>query len=199
MRPMTRRTALATLGAAALCPLAAAATERRYVLDKAASSVGFRFFVNGIAQAGTMPVSAADILIDPDRPAASRVDVTLDVTGARTALPLATQAMIGPDVLHAARFPVIRFSSTSIRLSAKGRLSGGATVTGALTLRGLTLPITLNANVFRARGSGPNDLSTLTVRLDGAISRAAFGASGFSGFVGDAVELDITAVIRSAT
>ncbi|WP_425043623.1 YceI family protein [Primorskyibacter sp. S87] len=198
----TRRTllvalaALPVMGLSPIRPLAAA--QRRYVLDPDASSVGFRFTLGGVAQSGTMPVDRADIHVDPTNLAASRVDVTLGIGKARTGMVMASQAMKGPTVLNTDSHPTARFVSTRIKLAPDGRLSGGATITGDLTLRGVTRPLTLNAGLFRPQGSQPDDLSRLTVRLTGKLSRSAFGAAGFPDMVADTVELDITAAIRAA-
>ncbi|MGV6850418.1 MAG: YceI family protein [Marinibacterium sp.] len=198
MTAYPRRHILALTGialASAALPGSARAKPRAYRLDAAASKVAFTFGLNGAPQKGTMPVSQADILVDPQRLGSSSVDVTLAVDKTRTALVLATEALKSPDILDAARFPVVRFRSTRVRLAPDGRLSGGATLTGALTIRDVTRPVTFQAGIFRPKGSAPDDLSRLTVRLTGAISRSAFGASGYAGLVDDRVTLDITAAI----
>ena len=191
---LTRRSTLFAF-AAVVCPHRLQATPVRYRLDAAASTVGFHFTMNGVAQAGSMPVLRAEIVIDPDDLAASRIDVTVDVTRAQTPFIFATQALVGPDVLDAARFPTIRFVSHKVQLAADGRLSGGARITGLLTIRGQTRMVTLKAGVFRPQGSAPEDLSRLQARLTGTISRAAFGATGYPGLVQDEVILDIHAVV----
>lgn len=193
-----RQLMLSGLTALALPAPPGAAAARRYRLDGAASTVGFSFVLNGAPTSGTMPVSRADIRFDPADLSATTVDVQLDVTGARTPLIFATNALKSPDVLDAGRFPAIRFASAAVRLAQDGRLSGGAEIDGRLTLRGQTRPITLRADLFRARGTDPDDLSTLQVHLTGALSRSAFGASGYAKLVRDEVTLDIVAVIRAA-
>jgi len=196
MIPLTRRTAILALAGLIWSPLAAAAPVR-YQLDEAASSVGFRFTLSGLAQKGSLPVRSAHITIDPDNLARSAVDVTLDVPGARTGMIFATQALTGPDVLDAQRFPTIHFQSDTVQLAQDGRLSGGARISGQLTMRDVTRPMTLTANLFRPPGTAPDDLRVLTVMLKGRISRSAFGASGYRDLVADEVGLEITAVIRA--
>lgn len=188
-------TALACL--MTLLPGALFAAPTQYALDAKASTVGFNYSLGGGTQKGSMPVAQAAITVDPTNLTASQVDITLNVAKVRTALPFATQALIGPKVLDAAQFPTIHFTSTRITLGPKGRLSGGATITGDLTLHGITHPVTFDAGLFRARGSVSNDLSELTVHLTGQVSRAAYGATGFGDLVADTVGLDITAVIRA--
>ena len=196
MAEITRRTTLAAM-AGFFAPVPAFASPTLYRLDTNASSVGFRFILNGAEQKGTMPVRSAKILIDPDNLGASQVDVSVNVRGARTPLIFATKALVGPSVLNAAQFPVIRFISQSVTLAPDGRLSGGAKITGQLTIRGVTRNVTLDANLHRPQGSAPQDLSELQVRLSGLIKRSDFGATGYPDLVRDNVLLDIFAIVRS--
>ena len=193
--PLTRRALLAT----ALSALATkgAAAPRPYALVPERSEVAFRFWLNGTAQTGTVPVRSADIEVDPANLSASRAEVTADVGKARTGLIFVTQALLSASVLDAGNHPIVRFRSTRIRLGAKGRISEGARIEGDLTLRGVTRPISLNAVLSRPSGSAPDDLSVLFVDLDGQLSRASFGASGYPDLVADTVELDIHAEIRA--
>ena len=163
----------------------------QYTLDAARSTVGFSFDFQGAQQTGTMPVSRANMLIDLDNVPASSVDVTLDPSGARAGVIFLTQTMKGPNVLDTARFPEIRFVSRRFT----GDLNG-ASVTGDLTVRDITRPVTLKAGLFRQRGTQEGDRDALAVLLTGAISRAAFGADGFPGFVGDQIALRIIARIE---
>jgi polyisoprenoid-binding protein YceI len=68
-------------------------------------------------------------------------------------------------------------------------------VTGNLTIRGVTRPVTLLAEVFRPKGSAEDDRSRLTVRLTGRVNRSDFGAAGWSDMVGDEVRIVINARI----
>ncbi|PCH75009.1 MAG: hypothetical protein COC12_02315 [Rhodobacteraceae bacterium] len=181
----------------AALPVLLMAAPTRYSLEAKSSQVGFSFTLAGAQQKGTMPVSKAVILVDPENLRASRVDISVDVAGTRTPLPFARNALIGPEVLDAARYPTIRFVSTKVQLAADGRLSGGAKITGKLTMHGVTRPVTLEASLFRTPGSAPDDLSKLTVQLKGRISRAAFGATGYKDLVADEVGLNIVAEIRA--
>ena len=196
MFSLTRRSIGIALVSFVIAPIAVCAAPRQYQLDPNASQVGFRYVLNGAAQTGTMPILSAAIIVDPDNLAASSVDVSVSVGGARTGLVFATQALLGPEVLDAANYPTIRFVSHRVTLAADGRLSGGATIDGDLTIRGRTRPTRLVAALYRVPGSELDDLSTLHIRLSGRINRSAFGAVGYAELVADIVELDILAVIR---
>ena len=128
--------------------------------------------------------------LDFDQVSNSTVAVTIDVKNAEASFPFAAQAMKGPKVLDAQAFPEITFASTSV-----SRAGDGATVEGNVTIRGVTQPMTLAAQIWRQKDSEPGDLSHLTVRLVGKVKRSAFGATGWSDMVGDEVRLDILARI----
>ena len=179
------------LASLVLCGTPALAKPVHYRLDQTASEVAFEIDLGQGPLRGTMPVSAADLILDFDRAAASSVRVTLDASRARTPLPFATEAMKSASVLATGTHPEIRFEST--RLSASGQK---ASVAGKITIRGVTRPIVMAAQIFRPKGSAAGDRDQLTVRLTGTIRRSDFGAGGFADLVGEEVRLDITARIR---
>ena len=191
---LTRRKAIA--GALAVLALPAYAAPQPYVLVKDRSTISFGFDASGAPQTGTVPVETANISVDPRNLAASSARVTADVRQASTGLIFATQAMKSKAVLDADNHPIVSFTSQSIQLGARGRISEGAKITGRLTLRGVTKTLELDAVLSRPAGSSPDDLSVLFVKLSGALSRSAFGATGFADLVADTVTLDIRAEIR---
>jgi polyisoprenoid-binding protein YceI len=96
-------------------------------------------------------------------------------------------------VLDSATWPEITFSSNAVRHD-----GDGAKVTGDLTIRGVTRPVTLAAAIYRQQGTAEGDLTQLTVRLTGTVNRSDYGATGWSDMVGDQVRIDILARIRQA-
>ncbi|RLK10353.1 YceI family protein [Ruegeria conchae] len=194
MTDHTRRTLIAGLAALPFARDAHAALTP-YVLATERRSVEFTYTLSGTAQTGTMPVQSAQILIDTRRLQNSRVDVAMDVARARTKLPFARGPMLGSSVLNAARYPTIRFVTTKIQLGPTGRISEGATVTGDLTVRDVTRPVTLKADLYRRPGSAVDDLDTLFIRLVGALNRHEFGASGYPDLVQPMIGLNIRAEI----
>lgn len=194
--PIPRRPLLTGLSAALLAPHALLAAPLPYRIVPEATDVRFRFLLGGQPQQGRIPVQAARIRIDPDDLASSQADITLDASRARAGTVFATSALKSPAVLDTARFPVVRFRSTRIRLGPGGRLSGGAQIQGRLTLRGITRPLTLQAALYRRPGTAPKDLRELDVHLSGQLSRAAYGATGYADLVADQVTLAIRARIH---
>ena len=167
---------------------AALAKPQAYAMDKAGSTVAYATDFGKTPITGTMPVLTADMILDFDQVANSRVTVTLNARGATSSLPFAAQALKAPSVLDTAHHPTLSFRSTKV--VARG---DGARVTGDLTIRGVTRPITLDAQIWRQQGTEAGDRSRLTIRLTGAVSRSAFGASGWADAVADEVRIDIRA------
>jgi len=189
---MNRRFAI--LGPIALCtfalPRAGHPAPQRYRLDAARSTVAFSYMIGDTVMTGQMPVKSAEMALDLDTVPDSRVDVVLDAARARAGVFLATQALRDTSVLDTATHPEIRFRSTRI----VGDLSG-ATITGDLTVRGITRAVTLDAGLYRQRGTPPGDRDNLTVLLTGNVSRSAFGATGYARLVGDTIGIRIVARI----
>jgi polyisoprenoid-binding protein YceI len=180
---------LGLLAPAALAPAARAAPVD-YVLDPEASTVAFETDFGPDLITGSIPLTLADLSLDFDNVKNCTVNVELDVTGAKASFPFAAQALKGPKVLNAKAHPRMTFHSTSVK-----RTGDAADVTGNLTIRGVTLPVVLRAEIYRPKGSVQGDNSHLTVRLRGRINRSAFGATGWSDMVDDEVRIIITARI----
>jgi polyisoprenoid-binding protein YceI len=171
-------------------PIAAAAGVVAYRLDAAASTVAFETDFGPDKITGAIPLEQADLKLDFDNVANCSVTVTLDVTGATASFPFAAQALKGPKVLNANDHPRMTFESSSVK-----RAGDGADVSGTITIRGVSKPVTLRARIFRPQGSAENDFSRLTVSLSGRVNRSDFGATGWSDMVGDEVRIEITARI----
>lgn len=174
----------------ALLPSSLLAGPESYRLDTDRSTVSFSYEFEGARRTGQMPVTSADLLIDLDNISGSRVLVTLDASAARAGFIIATEAMKSHSVLDTARFPDIHFRSTRIR----GDLRGAA-MSGDLTIRGVTRPVTLNAQLFRQRGTDLHDRNNLLIELTGTLNRKDFGAGGYPNLVGDTIGLRIIARI----
>lgn len=161
-----------------------------YDLQPDASTVSFETDFGAQKISGDIPLEAADLLLDFDRLANCRIAVVLNAARAGASFPFAAEAMKGPSVLATGAHPKIRFASTAIRAAGEG-----AKVQGNLTIRGVTRPVTLDAMIWRQKGSEKGDLSRLTIRLTGTVNRSDFGATGWADMVSDRVRITITARI----
>ena len=137
-----------------------------------------------------MPITPAELTLDFANGAASTNAVGRKAAGADVIFPFAAQAMKGPKFLVTADVANLICQSTAVRKNAEG-----ADVTGNLTLRGTTRPLTMQAVIWRQNGQAEGDLSKLTIRLTGTLKRSDYAAPGWSDLVGDEVKLDILARI----
>lgn len=183
---------------ATLAPRTVWAAPTPYRLGSGGATITYTFMLNGAPVKGTVPVSQADLTVDPNNLDKSTALVSADVRRARTGLIFATEALKSPSVLDAQNHPTARFRSTGVKLGPGGRLSNGAMLEGDLTLRGVTRRIRFDAGLFRPRGSSAEDFSTLTVMLKGRIDRREFGATGYANLVDNTVGIDIAAEITAA-
>lgn len=139
------------------------------------------------------------LTIDPRNLAATKVDVTIPVTKVTTASSGLTAHLTRPgkdggrpDFFGADMAPA-RFVST--RVVVRGQQ---ATVTGNLTLNGITRPVTLAATFYGA-GRAPAMMGgkdNVGFHATGTIRRTDFGIGFGVPIVSDAVKLDIAAAFQ---
>ena len=178
---------------ALLLPFAAQADPVSYQLNTSKSDVAFLYKFEGTEVKGSFPDFTAEVVLDFEQLANSKIDVSLQTGTVKGGFIFATQAVRGPQMLDAENFPTIKFNST--RLTRNG---DQAKLTGNITVKDVTRPITLSARIFRTPGSAPDDRDNLVVRLTGQINRSEFGVDGFKSYVGDLLKLAITAQIKKS-
>lgn len=183
--------AFAILSVIAFLVTPASAAPQTYALQKDISSVGFSWFLGQDEVRGSMPIANAEIVLDLEQLQNSSAKVVVDVNGAKAGFPFASQGMKSKKVLWSQKFPTITFQSTRFQ-----RDGDRAVLDGTLTVRGVTRPARFTAELFRPKGSTAGDHSRLLVQLTGSLSRADFGADGWSDLAGDTVKLSIKAKMQ---
>ena len=150
----------------------------RYLLDKSHTSVVFRVNHLGVSRytAAFARVDGA-LQFDPARPAAMRVEATIDPTSLVLNAPPAGfhQALMGKAWFDAAKFPQIAFRST--RVDPTGPRT--AKVTGNLTMHGMTRPMVLDVTYNGGYPPGGFDPGGARIGFSarGVLKRSAFGIS----------------------
>ena len=130
----------------------------------------------------------AKLTFDPKAPAASDLEVAIDLNGIDTTNPKLDTHLKSPDFFDVAKFPNAAFKSTKITVT--GPTTG--TITGDLTLHGTTKPVTLTAS-FAGGGTNPMTKAyVLGFSATGTLKRSDFGISAYLPAVGDLVTLTIS-------
>ena len=130
--------------------------------------------------------------VDPKKASEARLDVTIDANSVGTLNPALDAHLKAADFLDTAKFPTATFKATSIKLTGKRT----ADITGDLTLRGVTRPVTVSAT-FNQAGVNPVD-KTYSLGFSGKakIKRTDFGVSAYAPALGDDVTLDLEAELK---
>lgn len=131
---------LALLGGvlALAAPLALAQTST-WSPDPAHSDVSFSVLHLSLSKVrGHFGTVSGKIVLDPADLSKASVDVAIDVTGVDTGSSMRDTDIKGPNFFNIAEFPKATFISTSVASA-----PGGFTVTGNLTLHGVTRPVVL--------------------------------------------------------
>ncbi|HEY3627240.1 MAG TPA: YceI family protein [Terracidiphilus sp.] len=169
-------------------PLAIAQTST-WVPDKAHSEVDFSILHLGLSKVhGRFGNIGGSIVMNEADPTKSTVNVTIDTTTVDTGVAPRDNDLKGPNIFDVAQFPTATFVSTSVAKSA-----GGLTVTGNLTLHGVTKPVTLNVEGPTGPVQGMDKKQHEGFSATTTVSRTAFGiATKFPAAVlGDEVQLTI--------
>lgn len=174
-------------------PQAARVTAGTYPVDTAHTQVTWQVNHMGFSMLqGQFGASAGQITIDPAKPNATRVDVTFQVDQLSTTAPRFSEHLKSKDFFDVAAHPTARFVSTAVRAT-----GNTATITGNLTIKGITKPVTLQATFV---GAGANPMSkklNLGFRATGTINRSDFGLGMAVPVVSDKVDLVINAAFAA--
>ena len=118
--------------------LAAAAST--WTIDSAHTSAQFavrHLMVSTVR--GTLGKVTGTVIIDTDELSKSSVEATIDATGIDTREPKRDEHLRSPDFFDVAKYPTITFKSTQVNKIVNDEYQ----VTGNLTIRGVTKPVTL--------------------------------------------------------
>ena len=175
-------------------PDASRVTAGTYTADSAHSLIAFgvnHFGFNDYY--GLFGDVAGTLVIDPANLDAAKVDVTIPIANVTTASKGLTDHLLRagkdgakPDFFGPAPAPA-RFVSTSVKADGMK-----ATITGDLTMNGVTKPVTFEAE-FTGAGNNPmNKKATIGFEAETSIKRSDFGVNYGIPMVSDEVELDIS-------
>ncbi len=146
------------------------------------SHMGFSTYYGQFADA------SGSLSLDASAPANSSFAIRVPVRSVTTSSPKLTAELKSNAWLDARADPEIVFQSTKVTPMGHG----AASVTGDLTLHGVTRSVTLQAKLV---GAGINPLDkkyTVGFDLTGSISRSAFGVRTYVPLIGDTVTLTIS-------
>jgi polyisoprenoid-binding protein YceI len=166
----------------------ATAAAGDYAIDPTHTNVFFRVAHLGFSgYMGRFNKIEGKVALDPKDLSKTALDVTIDAASIDINHEKLAAEIRDKDVLDVAAHPTITFKST--KLDQKDGTHG--TITGDLTLHGVTKPVTLEVTL---NGVGPHPMNqkpTMGFSATGTIKRSDFGVAKWLPNVGDSVQLII--------
>jgi polyisoprenoid-binding protein YceI len=127
------------------------------------------------------------LVLDKANPAASKLEIVFPIDKVVTTVPALDTHLKSPDFFDAARFPEGKFVSTKI--VARGQT---ATISGELTLKGVTRPVVLQAHFVGAGADMRSKKAYVGFAATTTIKRSEWGIT-YLPIVSDEVKLTINA------
>jgi len=142
---------------------------------------------------GTFSGVSGTLDIDPARPAAATLDISIPVASVRTTSARLDAELVSPQFFDAAKFPTMRFRSTAVEVR-----GGAARVTGELTLHGTTRPVTMEVVLHGAGPAAQSNVPTVGFQGRARLNRSDFGMRYGVPLVSDEVTIIITAAFEKS-
>ena len=163
------------------------AAPQTYVLDPTHSYPRFSYDHMGFSrQILRFNQTTGEVVLDKSAKKAS-VNVTIDMNSIDTGVDAFDKHMKSDEIFDTARFPTATFRSTKVTFAG----DKPATITGDLTIKGITRPVTLTVGSFTNRQHPMLKKDAIGANATGVIRRSEFNAGYAVPAVGDEVRLDI--------
>lgn len=201
---MSRKLFLAALAGSMVLSFAAFAQPAKdigrappgsYKLETAHSQVQFSISHMGLTDFhGRFNTLSGTLNLDSNQPERSATTITIQMDSLDTPSPELNSELKGSRVFGAQEFPTATFKSTSIQRT--GPNTGK--ITGDLTLKGVTKPVTLDVTFNGGMRNPIKPVYDVGFTGHTMIKRSDFNLTGmiWSAFVGDDVELTIEAMFE---
>lgn len=171
----------------------------QWVNDKGHSRVAFIVQHHGISEVdGFFKKYEATLTAAKDDLSDAVFEMTIETASLNTELEMRDNHLRSPDIFDAQKFPTITFKSTSFKKKKKNLY----TMTGNLTIKGITKPLTL-AVTMNGPVENPNKNAKniqVGIKAVGTIKRSEFtvGQNLTTAFVSDEIQLRITGEFNKA-
>lgn len=185
---MIRQTLLAS--SLALAASVAVAAPVTYTIDPTHTDVLFSWNHFGYSNpTGNLGQASGTIVFDKENPTASSVEVTFPIAGMDSHVSKLDDHLKSDEFLDAAKFPTITFKSTKVEKAAGEKTY---TVTGDLTVHGVTKPVVLAATLNNAEMHPMKKVQAIGFDATATIKRSDFGVGAYVPKVSDEIKVRIT-------
>ncbi len=130
-----------------------------------------------------------DLEFDSENPTDSSVSVVVEAESIEAGSEVWQEHLSGVDFFDMVKYPEITFKSTSIESVGDNNYS----VTGELTIKDVTRPLTLDVTINDAMSHPMTGNPVIGFDATGSLLRSEFGMDKFTPAVGDEVQINISA------
>lgn len=177
----TRFRALSTCLLAVLM-VAGTAHAAPYVFDTKRAEVRFAYSLPLSSGQGRFTGVTGTADVNDAAPEKGSVDVVIDTRTLKASDSISEGQLRGSDFFAVSKYPRMHFKSRSIR----GKSTTSYDLTGDMTVKGITRPITLHVELQKPDAGGVRQMHATT-----RIRRSDFNMTALGFLVGDTVQIDI--------
>ena len=190
---LTAAPVLAQTAAVPGAPVKARVAAGTYAVDPNHTQVTWQVNHMGFSMLeGQFGASGGSITIDPAKPNATKVEVNFAIDQLSVTSAPFTGHLKSKDFFDVATHPTAKFVSTKVVAT-----GDKATITGDLTIKGITKPVVLQATFVGAGTNPMNKKVNFGFRATSSIKRSYFGLGTAVPVVSDRVDLTINAAFAA--
>ena len=190
---LTAAPVLAQTAAVPGAPVKARVAAGTYAVDPNHTQVTWQVNHMGFSMLeGQFGASGGSITIDPAKPNATKVEVNFAIDQLSVTSAPFTGHLKSKDFFDVATHPTAKFVSTKVVAT-----GDKATITGDLTIKGITKPVVLQATFVGAGTNPMNKKVNFGFRATSSIKRSDFGLGTAVPVVSDRVDLTINAAFAA--
>lgn len=175
-------------GSSAFDSIASNITPGRYELDDTHAYLSFSYSHLGLSNPQIHFADfEASLELNGNDMSLSQVSITIDAASVDSAVPELDDALQGADYFDVANYPEITFRSTAYEETSEnsGRL------TGDLSVRGITQPVTLDVTINSASMNPLNRREMIGFSATGSFNRSDYGLTAYAPLIGDELTLAV--------
>lgn len=133
----------------------------------------------------------ATLSLDADDPAASAVNVTIEAASINSQVAVFDEHLNSENWFDTETYPEVTFVSTGLAQDPEDHTKG--TMTGDLTIKDITKPVTLDVTMLGAVSQHPvKQVPTVGVQATTTVLRSDFGLGAYAPAVGDEITITIS-------
>ena len=167
-------------------------TAGDYTIDGGHTQIVFSYSHFGLTDnLGVLSGATGSLSFDPASPDDAKLSVDVPINTVRTTIAALDTEFLSPSFFDVEQFPTAHFESTSVVADGTS-----ATISGNLTIRGVTKPAVIDAEFFAAGPNPFNKKETVSFTGKTVVKRSEFGLGVAVPMVSDEVELGIMAAFE---